>query len=67
MFKTRLPQNKETVVAVALGVGLVFMLLINIIFLLPKIIEVYTGNPKPSTALPIDIEVVNKAVQYLSP
>lgn len=65
MFKIPLLQNKEALVAISLFVGLSLVLIVNILLLAPVLIEVYSKPKSVENTLPIDTEMVNKAVKYL--
>ncbi len=67
MFKTRLLQNKETMIALSVGIALVFWGVFNMVILVPKLIEVYMPAPKLNQNEVIDVATMNKAIDYLHP
>ncbi|KKP59878.1 MAG: hypothetical protein UR52_C0002G0106 [Candidatus Gottesmanbacteria bacterium GW2011_GWA1_34_13] len=66
MFKTRLTQNKETVIAIILSVGLVILIVINLWTLIPTIWTAFTQQEKTNLKQPIDIESVNQAIEIIN-
>lgn len=67
MFKSRLPLNKESLIIITLGIGLTLLIIVNVVILVPRLIEVYAPNPQSESREPIDAETVNKAIEYISP
>ncbi|RJR15445.1 hypothetical protein C4579_02285 [Candidatus Microgenomates bacterium] len=65
MFKTHLPQNKETLVLLGVISAVIILGMINGLILIPKFIELYRVEVTPSTTLPIDAATVNQAIELL--
>lgn len=66
MFKIPLLQNKEMLLTIGVGIGLFLMLIVNVVSLVPKIIDVYSLSAAPANTSPIDAASVNKAIELLS-
>lgn len=67
MFKSRLPLNKESLIIITFGIGLTLLIIVNVVILVPRLIEVYAPNPQSESREPIDAETVNKAIEYIIP
>ena len=66
MFKIHSLQNKESLIIIAMGAGLVLMTIVTIANLVPVLLEVYAPDKKSAGQSPIDTETVNKALDYLN-
>ena len=66
MYKTRLLQNKELVIAYLAGLVMVVIIGLNLLILIPALKQVYQDNPNSKQQSPIDIEAVNKAIELLN-
>lgn len=67
MFKTRLQLNKESIIIIIGGIGLILLIIINVVSLVPRLFEVYRTDPKSESREPVDAETINKAIEYISP
>jgi len=67
MFKTRLAQNKETVLAIGIFTGFLILAVINLVILVPYVLGVYGREKAQIKNNPIDTEVVNEAIKLLGP
>lgn len=66
MSKTRSwPQNRESLVALSVLIGLGLLVVINVIVLVPVFLGAYGGKPPIAPVAPIDTAVVNEAVKSL--
>ncbi len=67
MFKIPLlTNNKETVIGVSLGLGLLLMALVQAFVLVPIVTRVYSPVAKIQNKEPIDTQTVNEALQILN-
>lgn len=67
MFKIRLLQNKEAIVLLSVGIGLLVLVGLNALVLIPKILELYAKNSNSVNNSLIEKEVVNQAIELLKP
>ena len=64
--KLHLPQNRETLVAVGVGVGLLFLVFVHLFVLIPKLVMVLKGTPTTPVTQAIDTAAINQAIEYLT-
>lgn len=67
MSKIRLLHDKELLAALIVAMVAAVMLAINIGFIIPGVIDVFLNKPVPSSAEPINMQVVNEAIRVLNP
>lgn len=65
MFRIRLLQNKEILIAIIFGAGLIVLIIFNGLILIPKMIEIYKKDSSATSKQLIDKEVVNQAIELL--
>ncbi len=66
MFKTLLQQNKPAIAVASVLIGLLVLFTINIVVLVPILINAYKPVHKSENQTAIDIDTVNKAIEYLN-
>lgn len=66
MFKIRLRRNKDTIIGAAVTLTVVVLILINVVVLVPQIIDAYRSEKPINGSSPIDAESVNAAIDFLS-
>ena len=60
-----LTNNKETIIGISLGIGLLLMVFIQTAILVPVLIRVYAPVAKIQNKEPIDTQTVNEALKVL--
>ena len=66
MFRIHLRQNKDIIIGLGIIISLLILFLVNVVFLIPEILTVYTTKTVNKNTLPIDTETVNRAVDALT-
>ncbi len=65
MFKIHLPQNKATLIGLAIIVLFLMMVGINLLVITPAVLQTYMGDKTPPPASPINTQTVNDAIEVL--
>lgn len=61
-----IPNQKESMLLWVTSVGLFLLFIINLLILVPTILDVYTIDAANTGSSPINVEVVNQAIELLS-
>lgn len=67
MFKIHSLQNKESIAAIGIVLGLFLLLIIDVIVIVPAVASVYFVKQPTSMKTLIDTQAVNDAIKYLVP
>lgn len=65
MFKTHLLENKENLLGFSIFFSFILLAIVNIVVLVPQLLKVFSPRSQIETASLIDVETVNKAIEYL--
>ena len=66
MSKTPFLQNKQSLAIIAVSTTLLLLLAVNILALIPMLMKAYILVNNSEKQSPIDVETVNKAIDYLN-
>jgi len=66
MSANRFQQNKETLLFIGVGTGLIILFIINYIVIAPAVISVYSPIPLINRSNAIDTQTVNQAVGIIN-
>lgn len=66
MFKTRLTQNKDNLIALFCSLIFIVLFIINLLTIVPMVYDIFIKKTAKIKGSPINTQIVNQAIEYLN-
>jgi hypothetical protein len=66
MFKTHSVLNKESVIVLVCSLAVSLLILMDLLIVMPLVYDAFIKQEKKITGLPINIDIVNEAIDILN-